>query len=409
MSAADTPSDRLGETRSGRDIAQALRLRPDPPRVMRLSRKVLIGLGVVAGLGVGGALILALQGRSGRDAPSELYSTDRNPQADGLAGLPRDYAGIPQLGPPLPGDLGRPILRAQERGQPVPPPPVTAAPGPDPAEQRRLQEIEAARVARVFFETEGRTRTPADGMAPPPTATPGSIPAPAPNPFGFDAGIGPPRAPDAAERQLAFVNAPVDRRTASPDRLQAPPSPFVIQAGAVIPAALVTGLRSDLPGQITAQVTENVFDSPTGRHLLIPQGARLIGTYDNRVSFGQSRVLLVWTRMILPNGRSIVLERLAGADEQGFSGLEDGVDYHWGRLFLAAGLSTLLGVGLELGSNDESDVARAIRESGQDTVGRTGEEIVRRQLAVQPTLTVRPGFPVRVIVNRDLILEPYRG
>jgi type IV secretion system protein VirB10 len=409
MSAADTPTDRPGEARSERDIAQALRLRPDPPRVMRLSRKVLIGLGVVAGLGVGGALILALQGRSGRDAPSELYSTDRNPQADGLANLPRDYAGIPQLGPPLPGDLGRPILRAQERGQPVQPPPVTAAPGPDPAEQRRLQEIEAARVARVFFETEGRTRSVGDGAAPAPAAMPGSIAAPAPSPFGFDAGIGPPRAPDAAERQLAFVNAPVDRRTASPDRLQAPPSPFVIQAGAVIPAALVTGLRSDLPGQITAQVTENVFDSPTGRHLVIPQGARLIGTYDNRVSFGQSRVLLVWTRLILPNGRSIVLERMPGADEQGFSGLEDGVDYHWGRLFLAAGLSTLLGVGLELGSNNESDIARAIRESGQDTVGRTGEEIVRRQLAVQPTLTVRPGFPVRVIVNRDLILEPYRG
>ncbi len=151
----------------------------------------------------------------------------------------------------------------------------------------------------------------------------------------------------------------------------------------MIPAALVTGLRSDLPGQITAQVTENVFDSPTGRHLLIPQGARLIGVYDNRVSFGQSRVLLVWTRMILPNGRSIVLERMPGADEQGFSGLEDGVDYHWGRS-PRSGLSTLLGVGLELGSNNESDIARAIRESGQDTVGRTGEEIVRRQLAVQP-------------------------
>ncbi len=303
-------------------------------------------------------------------APSELYSTDRNPQADGLANVPRDYAGIPQLGPPLPGDLGRPILRAQERGQPVAPPPVAAAPGPDPAEQRRQQEIEGARVARVLFETEGRTRGPGDGAAPAPSAMPGSIPAPASNPFGFDAGIGPPRAPDAAERQLAFVNAPVDRRTASPDRLQAPPSPFVIQAGAVIPAALVTGLRSDLPGQITAQVTENVFDSPTGRHLLIPQGARLIGTYDNRVSFGQSRVLLVWTRLILPNGRSI---------------------------------------GLELGSSNESDIARAIRESGQDTVGRTSEQIVRRQLSVQPTLTVRPGFPVRVIVNRDLILEPYRS
>jgi type IV secretion system protein VirB10 len=126
---------------SERDIAAALRLRPDPPRVVRLSRRVLIGLGVAVGLGIGAALIVALQGRSSGEGPRELYSTDRNPQADGLAGLLRDYAGIPQLGPPLPGDLGRPIVRAQERGQPVVPPaaPTTA----DPAEQRRLQEIEA--------------------------------------------------------------------------------------------------------------------------------------------------------------------------------------------------------------------------------------------------------------------------
>ena len=92
----------------------------------------------------------------------------------------------------------------------------------------------------------------------------------------------------------------------------------MVQAGAVIPAALVTGLRSDLPGQITAQVTSNVYDSPTGRFLLIPQGARLIGEYDSRVAFGQSRVLLAWTRLILPNGRSIVLERQPGADAAGY-------------------------------------------------------------------------------------------
>ena len=123
-----------------------------------------------------------------------------------------------------------------------------------------------------------------------------------------------------------------------------------MQAGNVIPASLITGIRSDLPGQITAQVTENVYDSPTGRFLLIPQGARLIGIYDSQVAFGQSRVLLVWTRLIMPNGRSIVLERQPGADTAGYAGLEDEVDNHWGALFKAALLSTLLGVGSELGS-----------------------------------------------------------
>jgi type IV secretion system protein VirB10 len=182
-----------------------------------------------------------------------------------------------------------------------------------------------------------------------------------------------------------------------------------VQAGAVIPAALITGIRSDLPGQVTAQVTENVFDSPTGRYLLIPQGSKLIGTYDSQVSFGQDRVLLVWTRLIMPSGRSIVLERQPGADTRGFAGLEDEVDHHWARLFGAAALSTLLGVGAELGaSNNDSAILTALRRGSTDSLNQTGQQVVRRNLNIQPTITIRPGFPVRVIVNRDLVLAPYR-
>lgn len=159
-----------------------------------------------------------------------------------------------------------------------------------------------------------------------------------------------------------------------------------------------------------ASFTEHVYDSPTGRHLLIPQGSRLIGQYDSQVAFGQSRVLLVWNRLIMPDGTSIVLERLQGADPQGYSGLEDGVDYHWGQLFKAAALSTLLGIGTEIGSsNDENEIAKAIRESAQDTASDVGQQIVRRQLNIQPTLTIRPGFPVRVIVQRDLLMQQRYG
>jgi len=149
------------------------------------------------------------------------------------------------------------------------------------------------------------------------------------------------------DRKLTFLTAPVDRKTIGPDRLANPASRYLVQAGAVIPAALITGIRSDLPGQVTAQVTEHVYDSPTGKYLLIPQGSKLIGIYDSQVSFGQDRVLLVWTRLIMPNGRSIVLEPQSGTDTQGFAGLEDAVDHHWGQLFTAAVLSTLLGVGAE--------------------------------------------------------------
>jgi type IV secretion system protein VirB10 len=386
------------------DIRAELRLRPEPARVTRLSRKVLIGLGGVSAVAIMAALVWALDSnrRSGQ-SQTELYNTENRTTADGLAGLPRDYSGIPQLGPALPGDLGRPILRAQEQGRPVIAPNIQT-PRADPEEQRRLAEIESARVAKVFTESRGV-------QAPTAQATePGAV--------RVDPTTGmtlptetPPLDPGAAQnmqdRKLAFVNAVADRRTVSPDRVQEKASPHVVQAGTVIPAALITGINSDLPGQITAQVTEQVFDSPTGKHLLIPQGARLIGQYDSQVAFGQKRVLLVWNRIVMPDGTSIVLERLQGADVGGYSGLEDEVDYHWGQLFRAAALSTLLGVGTQLSARNESDIARAIRESAQDSASDVGRQIVRRQLNIQPTLTVRPGFPVRIIVNRDLMMQPY--
>lgn len=378
-----------------------MRLRGEAPRVTRLSRRVLAGLGLLASLGIGGALIYALQTRHRGPNNEELYSTDNRTTADALAGLPRDYSGVPQpnvpqLGPPLPGDLGRPILSAQNRGQPVA--------GVTAEEQRRLQEIDAARTSRLFASTETRS-------AP---ATPSSAPIETPAMESRTlAGLGlapQPTTPTAQERQAAFLNATADRRTVSPDRVAAPASPNILQAGSIISAALITGIRSDLPGQITAQVTENVYDSPTGQILIVPQGARLIGQYDNDVGFGQRRVLLVWNRIIMPNGRSIVLERQPGADAEGYAGLEDGLDYHWRELFKAAALTTLLSIGAESGSSsDESDIVRALRQGASNSTSQIGQQIVGRQLDIAPTLTIRPGFPVRLIVTRDLVLEPYEG
>ena len=390
-------------TGSTADAAAPMRLRAEAPRVTRLSRKVLAGIGLVASVGLGGALIYALQTRDGGKSAEELYSTENRSTADGLAGLPRDYSGVPQLGPPLPGDLGRPILSAQNRGQPMPNPGgVAPNPGLSAEEQRRLQEIESARTAKLFAGTENRLT--------PPSASGTATVVPPPTPDLASLGLAPqPATPSAQDRQLAFLNAAADRRTVSPDRIAAPASPNILQAGAVISAALITGIRSDLPGQVTAQVTENIYDSPTGRILLVPQGTRIIGQYDNNVQFGQSRVLLVWNRLIFPNGRSIVLERQPGADAEGYAGLQDGVDYHWWDLAKAAGLSTLLSIGAELATNDDDRLIQAIRNGGQDTINDAGQQIVRRQLNIAPTLTIRPGFPVRVIVTRDLVLEPYGG
>src|SRR5216683_5816490 len=159
----------------------------------------------------------------------------------------------------------------------------------------------------------------------------------------------------------------------------------------------------------TAQVSENVYDTPTGKYRLIPQGARLIGQYDSQIAFGQSRVLLVWTRLLMPNGKSIVLERQPGADTSGYSGLEDEVDNHWPALFKAALLSTLLSVGSEAGtSGNQNDLVQAIRRGGSESFNQVGQRVVSRNLDIQPTLTIRPGFPVRVIVNRDLVLAPHQ-
>lgn len=389
----------LDTPRSEKDIAAELRLRPDPPRVMRLSRKAIAVLAGAGGLGLAAILIVALQDGGSIDGPAELFSTERVQQAEGLVGLPTDYGDVPQLGPPLPGELGRPVLSAQRRGEPVPPVLTPAAPAVDPAEQLRLQEEEAARLSRLFAEanTAVNAATSSPPAVTPPAADFGAL---------FPATAQQASQPDATDRREDFLNREVDRQTTAADRLQSPPSPYVLQAGSVIEAALLTGLRSDLPGQISAQVTANVYDSPTGRFLLIPQGSRLLGEYDSRVATGQSRLLLAWTRLILPDGRSIVLERQPGTDAAGYAGLQDRVENHWGRVFLAAGLATVLNIGLETGRDDDSEIARAIREGTQDTIGRTGEEIVRRQLQIPPTLTIRPGFPVRVMVTRDLVLEP---
>ncbi len=394
------------QTRSERtaEPVAAFRLRGEAPPVMRLSRKVLTGLVGVGAVVVFGALIWVLyQGNRRPGSGAELYNTENKTAPDGLSGLPRDYAGIapdkpqpeiPRLGPPVPGDIGRPV-------------PMPGPEGVDPEQQRVAQENEAARTSRLFATTSARERPSAAAIAP---AAPPADQKTGPTGQAEGAPLDPGSLLNMQDRKVAFVNGAIDRKIVSPDRLENPISRYVVQAGSVIPAALITGIRSDLPGQVTAQVTENVYDSPTGRYLLIPQGAKLIGVYDSQVAFGQDRLLLVWTRLIMPNGRSIVLERQPGADPQGFIGLEDEVDQHWRRLAMAAVLSTMIGIGAELGSNaNDSAIASALRQGSSNSLSQTGQQITQRNLNIQPTMTIRSGFPVRVIINRDLVLAAWQG
>ena len=393
---------------------ETLVLKATPRRVVRFKRRLLIGIAATACVAVFGVTWLALQGpalRLGQQA-QELYNTERKPTPDGLAALPGNYGQMrtdtPQLGPPLPGDLGRPILERQRQ--------FGIAPGASMddqaalAERQRLaQQAQKAREAGVFFQIATRpalaaTSSAGQGAG---VATAAEFP---PTADANRLNLDPERDQNNQQRKLDFLNQPVEKSIYNPHALQTPASPYQVMAGSIIAASLVTGLNSDLPGAVVAQVTENVYDSVTGRTLLIPQGARLIGTYDSVIAFGQSRALLVWRRIVMPDGSSIQIDNLPATDTAGYAGLEDEVDFHTWRLIKGVVLSTLLGVGTELSlGGEESDLVRALRESTQQNANRASQRITERNLNIQPTITVRPGWPLRVIVHKDLVLRPYRG
>ena len=386
-------------------------LRASPRPVTRLNRRMLAVLAGTLGAVVLGGTLWSLQShKRERNAAAELYNVDRVSHAENLDQLPKDYSKVPVaakpvpvLGEPLPGDLGPAIVAQRNAGAPAQ---TGRTAQPDDAEE--------AAHSGVFF------RSGAVKAAPSSTAsTPMSDPVSGNqsfNPMAPAVASAQPTDPTAVQnrqdQKQAFVANGGDTATRNPASLQLPASPYQVMAGTIIPAALVTGINSDLPGQVIANVTEAVYDTATGRFLLIPQGSRLIGRYDSQVSFGQRRVLLVWTRLILPDTSSISLDRLPGIDPAGYAGLEDGVDWHWDRILAGAALSTLLGVGAELAAPDrtgsDSKIVIATRQSGQDTVNQVGQEITKRNVSIQPTLTIRPGFPMRVMVNKDLILRPYQ-
>lgn len=399
---------------------EAVALRASPRPVTRLNRRMLaFGAGTLAAAVLGGTMWSLQSSKRERNPATELYNVDRVSRAENLDQLPKDYAGLPPalkpappvLGEPLPGDLGPAIVKSQQ-------PMETRAPGGgvDPAQTERLAAEEAAR-SSVFFRSSGNGAgaKPGASQANAEPAALGSGHQPF-NPMGATTAAAQPADPTAVQNRQdqkeAFVAKAGDAATRNPGSLQLPASPYQVMAGTIIAAALVTGINSDLPGQVIANVSEAVYDTATGRHLLIPQGSRLLGRYDSQVAFGQRRVLLVWTRLILPDTSSVALDRLPGIDPAGYAGLEDGVDWHWDRILAGAALSTLLGIGAELAApesrTDGDRIVIAGRESAQDTVNQVGQEITKRNMSIQPTLTIRPGFPMRVMVSKDLVLRPYQ-
>lgn len=378
---------------------QPIATRATAPTPRRLSRKALVTLTGVSALGVAAALGYSLTAGHRGQGNQETVSIERR-NKDALADAPKDYGDIARTAsagigtpPAAPEPMTTPPI-ASPQGAPV------AGDNEAAAElQRRRQERESARASKLF------TGTSEGGRAAPPAPEP--IAAPPGENVVSDTKAG---ASDAQDRKAAFVTGGTREATVNSGRLALPAGRYIVSAGSTIAAALITGLSSDLPGQVVAQVTEDVFDTATGQARLVPQGTRLIGSYDARVTYGQSRALVVWTRMIFPDGRSIDLDRMIGTDAAGQSGFADRVNNHTDKLLMAGLLSTLFGVGANAataGGGDNSDVAFAIRESAGRSVESAGDKIVSRQLDVQPTITVRPGARVRVLVSRDLLLAPW--
>jgi type IV secretion system protein VirB10 len=405
-----------------------LRLRARPQPVTRINRKVVIGGAAVLLVLISLIVLLALKPPSLRVADrQELFNVEYKPITDALSKLPATYDGVkPDTKSDTPGKEA-PVVK--------PGVPLLVTPATDLlTDAERADKARLARMASqalesgVFFRLQ---------LKPPPKETKTTDvhadPAPRVAPQAPDGGLAALTALRAADRALAlaggdpdligaslsaadhtrkltFLKSGPEKEVYNPHGLQTPVSAYQLMAGTVIAASLVTGLNSDLPGFVIAQVTEHVYDTISGRFLLIPQGSRLIGKYDNIVAFSQERALVVWQRIILPDGSSIVIDNLPATDTGGYAGLADQVDLHTWKLLKGVALATVMGVGSELafGSSD-NDLIKALQQSTQSTTNRAGQRLVERNLNVQPTITVRPGWPLRVIVHKDLVMRPYRG
>jgi type IV secretion system protein VirB10 len=236
-----------------------------------------------------------------------------------------------------------------------------------------------------------------------------------------DLGTSPDTAPDSssardADNRQDDKNAFLDKKRTTGvvlnQRLIQPTSPYQLMAGTIIPGLLLTGLNSDLPGQILGQVSQNVFDTVSGNHLLLPQGTKVVGQYDSRIVYGQERMLIVWTRLILPNGKSMSLEGMPGVDLSGAAGLIDQVNHHWGRLVTGVVLSSILGAGAQIAqgrtySTFDPDYGDLAAQGFAQNINQVGQQITRKNLNIQPTIEIRPGYRFNVFVHNDMVLEPY--
>lgn len=194
-----------------------------------------------------------------------------------------------------------------------------------------------------------------------------------------------------------------------PHSLQNLESIYTLKIGTIIPATLISGINSDLPGPILAQVRENVYDTASGHYLLIPQGAKLQGVYDSSIVYGQQRVLIVWQQLIFPNGQSLELAGMPGTDVSGYAGFHDQVNNHYNRLFGSTALLSLISAGLQLSqpqqstNNNQLSVNQMLAQNLGISLSQTSEALLQKNMNIQPTLEIRPGYLFNVSITQDIV------
>ncbi|MGL4449854.1 MAG: TrbI/VirB10 family protein, partial [Sarcina sp.] len=213
------------------------------------------------------------------------------------------------------------------------------------------------------------------------------------------------------QEKKAFLNSEPGRKNYNLYEEMSSFSPYEIKAGSILPGIMISGINSDLPGTIMGNIREDVYDTVSGNYLLIPKGTRVVGTYDSSITFGQSRILIVWQRLIFPNGNSLNLENFPGVDLSGYAGVTGKVNNHTFELFQAVVLSSILGAGGAIVTNDrydDDDWRVAAAQGGGEQIISIGNTMANKILGIQPTIEVAPGSRFNVIVNSDIILTPYK-
>jgi type IV secretion system protein VirB10 len=423
---------------------EALKLGGEPdsrPRIRRLNR-VPIVVAIVLVVAFFGIIIYGLSSRGLRFGGDELTTTPGSAPASRFGDQLTQGVPVGFIGEPAPIILQpTPVLPAEGTPEPGPQSDPLVIPTPQGGleaeeawrariereqDEQFLRELQRQRMASLQADSaaydspisvslQGLEVVSSESTVPGSGQTPNAasgLPSNAADLYAeaMQAGLlGQNEDPNGQGAKAEFFNQDIADLGYLPNRVVDQVSPFELKRGSVIPATLVTGVNSDLPGRLIAQVSQNVFDSATGRLLLIPQGSKLFGRYDSKVTHGQSRVLVIWTDIVFPNGSTLQIGGMAGADQAGYGGFKDQVDTHFFETFGSAILVALIGAGTEMmlpsegQGSDSNTPENSARESFAETFSELTKQTTSRNMDVQPTLEIRPGYRFNVLVDQDII------